>query len=178
MTMDRKDLIKLYLEAETTFEQERELARSFTDTPPADQEELAVCRMLQAVRPLTVETLPEAEDEFDGIVRKRRTKSYYTWGFTLAGVAAALAAVIVLTRKPAIPETPVASKDEYEVLIRQLNFISNFNPADADNYEFKPVGDGFVMTAHFPDGQTASFIVTPLDGGKSFNLVSLNTEIE
>jgi len=176
--MDRKDLIKLYLEAETTIEQERELARSFIDTPPVNGEELAVYRMLQAVRPLAVEELPEAEDEFDGVVRKQRARSCFAWGFTLAGVAAALAAVIVLTRKPAIPETPVASQDEYEVLIRQLNFISNFNPADADNYEFKPVGDGFVMTAHFPDGQTASFIVTPLDGGKSFNLVSLNTEIE
>ena len=64
-------------------------------------------------------------------------------------------------------------------IISPFSLYNNlFNPADADNYEFKPVGDGFVMTAHFPDGQTASFIVTPLDGGKSFNLVSLNTEIE
>jgi hypothetical protein len=79
-----------------------------------------------------------------------------------------------MTRKPSLPETPAISPEEYAVLIQQLNFISNFNPAEADSYEFKPVGDGFVMTAHFPDGQTASFIVTPLDGGKSFNLVSLN----
>ena len=53
-------------------------------------------------------------------------------------------------------------------------FLSNFNPAEADKFEFKPVGDGFVMTAHFPDGHTASFILTPLDGGESFNLISLN----
>ena len=172
--MDRKDLIRLYLEAETTSAQEQELAASFASLPPRDDEEKAVCDMLQAVKPLPVENLPEAEDEFDRIVTRPKVRRYYTWGLALAGVAAAIAAIIVLNNKPAIPETQSPSKEEYEVLIQQLNFISNFNPAEADSFEFKPVGDGFVMTARFPDGQTASFIVTPLDGGKSFNLVSLN----
>ena len=40
--MDRKDLIRLYLDAETTCEQEQELAASFATTPPADEEEMAV----------------------------------------------------------------------------------------------------------------------------------------
>ena len=172
--MDRKDLIRLYLEAETTSEQESELSSSFAISPPAEQEEMAVYLMLQAVKPVTIDELPEAGDEFDRIVRKSKARSYRTWGFALAGVAAVFAAVIIMTRKPSLPETPAISPEEYAVLIQQLNFISNFNPAEADSYEFKPVGDGFVMTAHFPDGQTASFIVTPLDGGKSFNLVSLN----
>ena len=167
-------MIILYLEAETTSEQERELSSSFAASPPADEEEMAVYLMLQAIKPVTIEELPEAENEFDRIVRRSETRKYRTWGFALAGAAAAIAAVIILTRKPSLPETPAVSPDEYAVLIQQLNFISNFNPAEADSYEFKPVGDGFVMTAHFPDGQTASFIVTPLDGGKSFNLVSLN----
>ncbi|MBO4844231.1 MAG: hypothetical protein J5490_06570 [Bacteroidales bacterium] len=172
--MDRKDLIRLYLEAETTSEQERELYASFVSSPPRDDEEMAVFQILQAVMPVTIHELPEAEDEFDRIVKRSRTRSYRTWCFAFAGVAAAVAAVIILTRKPAVPETPATTPEEYAVLIQQLNFISNFNPAEADSFEFKPVGDGFVMTAHFPDGQTASFIVTPLDGGKSFNLVSLN----
>ena len=172
--MDRKDLIRLYLEAETTTEQERDLYASFVSTPPKNDEEKAVCQMLQAVKPLTIDNLPEAEDEFDRIVKRSRTKTYRTWGLAFAGVAAAVAAVILLARKPVVPDTPATTPEEYAVLIQQLNFISNFNPAEADSFEFKPVGDGFVMTAHFPDGQTASFIVTPLDGGKSFNLVSLN----
>jgi hypothetical protein len=172
--MDRKDLINLYLEAETTSEQEQELAASFVSSPPINEEEEAVCQMLQAVIPLATGDLQEAEDEFDRIVKRSRTRTYRTLGLALAGVAAAVAAVIVLTNKPGVHETQAVSPDEYAVLIQQLNFISNFNPAEADSFEFKPVGDGFVMTAHFPDGQTASFIVTPLDGGKSFNLVSLN----
>ena len=34
--------------------------------------------------------------------------------------------------------------------------------------------DGFIMTAHFQDGREASFILTPMEGGQSFYLVSLN----
>jgi hypothetical protein len=93
-------------------------------------------------------------------------------GFSLAGIAAAIVAVVLLATKPDIPAIPTQPDDDYAELIQQLAFISNFNPAEAESLEFKPVGDGFVMTAHFPDGQTASYILTPLDGG--FNLISLN----
>ena len=112
---------------------------------------MAVYKMMQAVRPIELPELTEAGDEFDRMVRPSRVRPFYTWGLSLAGVAAAIAAVVLFTGKPKQP-----------------------NPAEAENLEFKPVGDGFVMTAHFPDGQTASYILTPLDGGKSFNLVALN----
>ncbi len=168
--MDRKDLIKLYLDAETTAAQERELADSFANTPPADEEEMDVYQMIQAIQPVRIQELPDAEDEYDRIVKPVKLR----WGLSLTGVAAAIAAVILLTGKPERPAVPTPQPDHYMDLIQQLAFISNFNPADADNIEFKPVGDGFVMTAHFPDGQTASYIVTPLDGGSSFNLISLN----
>ena len=81
--MDRKDLIRLYLEAETTSAQEQELAASFASLPPRDDEEKAVCEMLQAVKPLPVENLPEAEDEFDRIVTRPKVRRYYTWGLAL-----------------------------------------------------------------------------------------------
>ena len=172
--MDRKDLIRLYLDAETTCEQEQELAASFATTPPTEEEEMAVYKMMQAVRPIELPDLSEAEDEYDRIVRPSQVRPFFTWGLSLAGVAAAVAAVVLLTGKPASPALPAAPQDDYTELIKQIAFVSNFNPAEADNLEFKPVGDGFVMTAHFPDGHTASYILTPLDGGESFNLVSLN----
>ena len=68
--MDRKDLIRLYLDAETTCEQEQELAASFATTPPADEEEMAVYKMMQAVRPIEFSELPEAGDEYDRMVRQ------------------------------------------------------------------------------------------------------------
>ena len=99
-------------------------------------------------------------------------RPFYTWSLSLAGVAAAIVAVVLLATKPDTPAIPTQPDDDYAELIQQLAFISNFNPAEAESLEFKPVGDGFVMTAHFPDGQTVSYILTPLDGG--FNLISLN----
>ena len=172
--MDRKDLIRLYLDAETTCGQEQELAASFATAPPSDEEEMAVHKMMQAVRPIELPELPEAGDEYDQIVRPAKVRPFYTWGLSRAGVAAAIAAVVLFTRKPEIPGAPDTPQNDYTELIQQIAFLSNFNPAEAENLEFKPVGDGFVMTAHFPDGQTASYILTPLDGGESFSLVALN----
>ena len=167
-------MIRLYLNAEPTYEQEQELAASFATTPPADEEEMAVYNMMQAVRPIELPELPEAGDEYDRMVRPSKVRPVFTWGLSLAGVAAAIAAIVLFTRKPENPALPATPQSDYTELIQQIAFISNFNPAEAENLEFKPVGDGFVMTAHFPDGQTASYILTPLDGGKSFNLVALN----
>ncbi|MBQ6178219.1 MAG: hypothetical protein IJK32_01700 [Bacteroidales bacterium] len=170
--MDRKDLIRLYLDAETTCEQEQELAASFATTPPADEEEMAVYKMMQAVKPIELPELPEAGDEYDRILRQSKVRRSYTLGFSLAGIAAAIVAVVLLATKPDTPAIPAQPEDDYTELIQQIAFLSNFNPADAESLEFEPVGDGYVMTAHFPDGQTVSYILTPLDGG--FNLISLN----
>ncbi|MBR4478999.1 MAG: hypothetical protein IKO88_03260, partial [Bacteroidales bacterium] len=149
-------MIRLYLDAETTCEQEQELAASFATTPPSDEEEMTVYQMMQAVRPIELPELPEAGAEYDRLVRPSRVRPFYTWGLSLAGVAAAIAAVVLFAGKPENPGIPVTPQNDYTDLIQQIAFLSNFNPAEAENLEFKPVGDGFVMTAHFPDGQTAS----------------------
>ena len=85
-------------------------------------------------------------------------------------MAAILVAVLFLTRKPAAPQP--AGQDTME-MIRQLQLISSLDPADAEGYEFEPVGDGFIMTARYEDGSTASFLLTPMDGGQSFHLVAV-----
>lgn len=169
--MDRKELIQRYLEAETTFAQEQELADSFVTSPPIDEEEQTVCRMLQAITPIRPEDLPEAGDVFDRIIRKARTRKIRNWSLAVSGFAAILVAVVFLARRP--EEVEPELEDTME-LLQKLQFITNLDPADADGYEFKPVGDGFIMTAHFKDGREASYILTPIEGGQSFYLVSLN----
>lgn len=163
--MDRKELIQMYLDAETTPEQEKELPRSFAATPPTDGQERAVYRLLQAVEPLPLPERPEAGEEYDRMVRRAGRRPFY-WGLT-GTAAAVIAAALLFIGHPQKPQ------EEYSPLLEQIAFLSNFDPSEAESLEFKPVGDGYVMTAHFPDGQTASFILTPLDGGESFNLVAL-----
>ena len=169
--MDRKELIQRYLEAETTSAQEQELADSFATAPPVDEEEQAVYRMIQAIAPIRTEDFPESGDEFDRFVRKARTRKIRNWSLAVSGIAAILVAVLFLARRPEDVETE--PEDTME-LLQKLQFISNLDPADADGYEFKRVGDGFIMTAYFQDGREASFILTPMEGGQSFYLVSLN----
>lgn len=161
--MDRKDLIHRYLEADTTIAQEQELAAQDPD----------IARLAQALAPAAPQALPEAGEEFDRIVREARRRTVRRWSLAASGFAAVLAAVLLLTRKPAVPEP--AGPDTLE-LIRQMQFISGLDPADADDYEFQSLGDGFLMTARFEDGSTASFLLTPLDGGQSFDLVALNPQ--
>ena len=169
--MDRKDLIHRYLEADTTSAEERELAGSFASSLPESEEEMAVYRMLQAVEPAALEDLPEAGYEFDRIVRKARTRKVRSWSLAFSGIAAVLVAVFFLVRKPEPVEPETTDVME---LLQRLQFISSLDPAEADGYEFKPVGDGFIMTARFKDGREASYILTPMNEGQSFYLVSLN----
>ena len=108
------------------------------------------------------------------IVSRSRTRSFRTIGLSVAGIAAALVAVVLFTGRPESTQPLPVQNNEMADLLQKLAIMSNFDPTEADRFDFKPVGDGFVMTAHFPDGQSASYILTPLDGGESFNLISLN----
>ena len=159
--MDSKDLIEKYLEADTSVEQEQELAK--TDG--------RIAALSQALAPEAPELLAEVGEEFDRIVRGARMRTVRHCAFALSGVAAILVAVLFLTRKPA---TGMPAQQDSMEMIQQLQLISTLDPADADRYEFQPVGDGFIMTAHYKDGSSASFLLTPMDGGNSFHLVAFN----
>ena len=173
--MDRKDLIRLYLDAEATCGEERALAESFATTPPANEEEQAVFQMMRAVKPVPMTEVPEAGDEYDRIVRKARRRTIRNWSLAVSGIAAVLVAVALLTGKPD-PQQP-GETDSLE-LLQQLQFISHLDPADAASYEFTPVGDGFIMTAHFANGGSASYILTLMEDEQSFQLISLNNQQE
>ncbi|MBR5735877.1 MAG: hypothetical protein IKX60_03685 [Bacteroidales bacterium] len=158
--MDKKDLIQKYLEAETSVAEEQELAKSDKN----------VGLLSEALAADEYAPLPDACEEFDRIVRSARRRTFRRWSYAISGIAAILVAVVFLTRKPAAPQP--AGQDTME-MIRQLQLISSLDPADAEGYEFEPVGDGFIMTARYEDGSTASFLLTPMDGGESFHLVAL-----
>ena len=151
--MNRKTLIERYLSADATPEEERLLAQSFASFPPEGEEEKAVAEL------------------FDQMVRSARKRAIRIWSLTFSSVAAVLLAVAFLHRKPESVETESPSTMEW---LQQLQLISNMDPAEAEDYEFRPVGDGFIMTARFKDGSEASYILTPMDGGNTFHLVSMN----
>ena len=168
--MDRKQLIQRYLEAEITAEEERLLAESFTSAPPRDEEERKVEALLQTLQTPPLEPLPDVSEEYDSIVRRARRRAVLRWGLGVSGAAAAVAAAVLLTRTP--PAHSPAT--DTETLLEKLQLISDMDPAGASNYEFRPVGDGFIMTAIYEDGQTASFILTPIDGGNSYAMLLLD----
>ena len=179
--MDKKDLLQKYLEAETSVAEECELAKAdknvglLTEALAAEGIASLSDAAAEGFAPLRNATgefapLPDATEEFDRIVRSARRRTILRWSYAATGMAAILVAVLFLTRKPAAPQP--AGQDTME-MIRQLQLISNLDPADAEGYEFEPVGDGFIITARYEDGSTASFLLTPMDGGQSFHLVAV-----
>ena len=65
---------------------------------------------MQAVKPIELLELPEAGDEYDRMVRPSRVRPFYTWGLSLAGVAAAIVAVVLFTQKPETPGVPATTR--------------------------------------------------------------------
>jgi hypothetical protein len=171
MNMDRNQLIEKFLEAETSPQEERLLAESFEATPPQNARERNVAALLGAVKPLAVRPDDEeAVEAFDRILRRSRRQSIRRWSIPAFGVAAALAAFSVL-RRPA--ETPIPENPPISIW-EQLRLFTDLNPAEAEHLEFQSAGEGFIMTASFQDGSTASYLLTPMEGESSYCLVSLN----
>ena len=163
-------MLQKYLEAETSVAEERELAKA--DKAVGLLAEALAAEPLSELSEATGEfaPLPDATEEFDRIIHSARRRTIRRWSYAVTGMAAILVAVLFLTRKPTPPQP--AGQDAME-MIHQLQLISSLDPADAEGYEFEPVGDGFIMTAHYKDGSSASFLLTPMDGGQSFHLVAV-----
>ena len=155
--MDRKDLIRLYLDAETTCEQEQELAASFATTPPSNEEEMAVYKIMQTVRPIELLELPEAGDEYDRMVKPSKVRLFYTWGLSLAGLAAAIVAIVLLTGKS--DDSAITPLEIVESLK-----ISSLGLGDVESITAVPSGANIQVTVLLKDGSELPFIMSK-DGG-------------
>ena len=173
--MNRKELIKRYLDAETSVEEELLLAESFRQTPPQDEEEEKIEAMLLCLKDSAAPDSPEddriAEEEFDRIVSKSGRRKGFIWAISSA-MAAAAVILLFLLLKPASPQ-PEDNTDLIQQ-IQHIHLLSQLSLEDADKCEFRPIEGGYVMTAYFPDGKTASYILIAEEDGKTYSLLSLN----
>lgn len=178
--INRKDLIPKYLDAETSIEEERLLSESFAENPPQDKEEEKIAAILAHSKLLEKiesgrESLPEddiiAEEEFERIISKSGKRKGIIWGISSA-MAAAAVILLFLLLKPATPQ----SDDKTDLIeqIQNIQLLSQLSLEDADKCEFRPIEGGYVMTAYFPDGETASYILIAEEDGNTYSLLSLN----
>lgn len=173
--MNRKELIQRYLNAETSVEEEIMLAESFRQTPPQNEEEEKIEAMLLCLKDSAASDSSEddriAEEEFDRIVSKAGRRKGLVWAVSSA-MAAAAVILLFLLLKPAAPQ----SEDNTDLIqqIQHIHLLSQLSLEDADKCEFRPIEGGYVMTAYFPDGETASYILIAEEDGKTYSLLSLN----
>ena len=173
--MNRKELIQRYLNAETSVEEEIMLAESFRQTPPQNEEEEKIEAMLLCLKDSAASDSSEddriAEEEFDRIVSKSGRRKGLVWAVSSA-MATAAVILLFLLLKPASPQ-PEDNTDLIQQ-IQHVHLLSQLSLEDADKCEFRPIEGGYVMTAYFPDGETASYILIAEEDGKTYSLLSLN----
>lgn len=173
--MNRKELIQRYLNAETSVEEEIMLAESFRQTPPQNEEEEKIEAMLLCLKDSAASDSSEddriAEEEFDRIVSKSGRRKGLVWAVSSA-MATAAVILLFLLLKPASPQ-PEDNTDLIQQ-IQHIHLLSQLSLEDADKCEFRPIEGGYVMTAYFPDGETASYILIAEEDGKTYSLLSLN----
>ena len=173
--MNRKELIQRYLNTETSVEEEIMLAESFRQTPPQNEEEEKIEAMLLCLKDSAASDSSEddriAEEEFDRIVSKSGRRKGLVWAVSSA-MAAAAVILLFLLLKPASPQ-PEDNTDLIQQ-IQHIHLLSQLSLEDADKCEFRPIEGGYVMTAYFPDGETASYILIAEEDGKTYSLLSLN----
>lgn len=173
--MNRKELIQRYLDAETSAEEELLLAESFRQSPPQNEEEEKIEAMLLCIKDSAASDSSEddriAEEEFDRIVSKSGRRKGLVWAVSSA-MAAAAVILLLLFLKPATPQP----EDNMDLIqqIQHIQILSQISLEEADKCEFRPIEGGYVMTAYFPDGESASYILIAEEDGKSYSLLSLN----
>ncbi|MBO7561647.1 MAG: hypothetical protein J6T04_02025 [Bacteroidales bacterium] len=173
--MNRKELIQRYLDAETSAEEELLLAESFRQSPPQSEEEEKIEAMLLCIKdsaaPDSSEEEQIAEEEFDRIVSQSGRRKGIIWAVSSA-MAAAAVILLLLLLKPATPQ-PEDNTDLIQQ-IQHIQLLSQISLEEADKCEFRPIEGGYVMTAYFPDGESASYILIAEEDGKTYSLLSLN----
>ncbi len=173
--MNRKELIQRYLDAETSAEEELLLAKSFRQSPPQSEEEEKIEAMLLCIKdsadPDSLKEEHISEEKFDSLIRKSGRRKSIIWAVSSA-MAAAAVILLFLLLKPATPQ-PENNTDLIQQ-IQHIQLLSQISLEEADKCEFRPIEGGYVMTAYFPDGETASYILIAEEDGKTYSLLSLN----
>ena len=173
--MNRKELIQRYLDAETSAEEELLLAESFRQSPPQSEEEEKIEAMLLCIKDSADPDSPEeeqiAEEEFDRIVSQSGRRKSIIWAVSSA-MAAAAVILLFLLLNPATPQ-PEDNTDLIQQ-IQHIQLLSQISLEEADKCEFQPIEGGYVMTAYFPDGESASYLLIAEEDGNSYSLLSLN----
>ena len=93
---------------------------------------------------------------------------------TFAAIPMMLARTILLflLLKPATPQ-PEDNTDLIQQ-IQHIQILSQISLEEADKCEFRPIDGGYVMTAYFPDGESASYLLIAEEDGNTYSLLSLN----
>ncbi len=183
-TNTRMQLVRRYLNAETTLEEEQLLRQYYAQTDDVlspEESEVRQLMLFSASLAGEYELSEEKAVEFDRLMAQRRARlSIPYW---IASAAAAVIAAFLLTYKQAGDASSTSQKGESvsrsdAVTEQQINSIisaANYANEQVESYRLRPVGDATIVTKTLPDGTSSSCIVCLSDDDKGFHVVPINT---
>ena len=171
----RQELVRRYLNAETTLEEERLLADLLCDTDIALSAEEEDARLMLHPSDYIGQSEISAEkaDEFDRLMAgtpKKHGKAISPY-WLIPTAAAAIVAFVCLPhgRKSEIgDEHPGAGMS-----IMEMTKAANFQNEQVESYQLRPAGDATIVTKTCSDGTSSSYIICTSDEGNSCQIVPL-----
>lgn len=150
----RQALIARYLDAETSVEEEIELAGYYA-AYGCDADESAIAGLVLADHPAAAVLSESGAAEFDAAVRRpSRAPARLAW-FVAAAVAVALFFVI----RPNVRGSNEAVFTPVEIA-QSLNTMINLNLQDIESIVAEPKGTEVILTAKMKDGSSSTFVMS------------------
>ena len=165
----RKSLIAKYLDAETSFAEERMLVDYFLSHKDVDQDEQAFVKMIRMENIQTNLLSDKGEEEYDRIVSETKQESKriplrrMIW---VGGIAASIALFFMLSP---VFTSPKANTMEIAQCIQQ---VINLPMDEIASITATPVNDYVWVKAELKDGTTKTFIMSENKGTTS--LLAIN----
>ena len=169
----RQELIRRYLNAETTLEEERLLADFLSDTNIAlSTEEEDILLMLQTSNIIgRPEVSEEKAEEFDRLMQRGSKKSkIVALRWIVSAAAAIICAVLFLPVRPTdnAKEQPEITTSE---LLEAINILSDVGTDDM-TITASSCNDGFIIKTYTPNGLPNSYMLKRCSDGTSIQLKS------
>ena len=170
---ERQELIRRYLNAKTTLEEERLLAGFLSDPDIAlSAEEEDVLLMLQTSNLIRrPEISREKADEFDRLMQRRGKKSkIVALRWIISAAAAIICAVLFLPVRPtdnAKEQTEISTSE----LLEAINILSDIGGDDM-TITASSCNDGFIIKTSTSNEPTSSYMLRRCSDGTSIELKS------
>lgn len=177
----RKSLIRKYLNADTTAEEEKDIVKYYLENNDVDNDELAFAELIRMEHTNSPLLSTEGAEEYDRIISKKKaedkeeTRSQassilrtipWRWMTLIGGMAACL--VLLLSPKKQQQESDLID------MVHSLEQLVNLNSGEDITITAIPIGKSVWVEVVFADGTKKTFVMSQDKAMNTTSFLSIN----